>query len=502
MSNNKFYITTPIYYINGEPHIGSAYPTIAADVLARYHRLRGEEVFFLTGSDEHGAKIAEAACAAGKSPQEFCDEMSAKYQECWDELDISNDDFLRTTSERHKTGVTQLLNKLQEAGAIYEGKYEGFYCQGCEAFVTERDLVEGKCPIHLTKPQLISEKNYFFNLKKYLPELERQIDEGKMKILPETKRKEVLGLFKQEIGDFSLSRSSLKWGIPVPWDESQVTYVWADALSNYITALGYGSDDESKLEKFWPADVHIVGKDIIKFHCIFWPAMLIAAGLPVPKAVYAHGFFTVDGQKMGKSLGNVIDPFNLIKDFGADATRYLLLSQFPFGQDGDIKASQFAVQYNSDLANGIGNFASRVTAMAEKYFSGAIPARDAELKSEVEKIWSEYETALDNFQVDQAIAAVKKLNQLGDGYVDRTKPWELAKTDQQRLAEVIYNLLEVLRHLGLMLWPIMPESAEKILAALGQKDFSARKFNDLKVWGLLEPADRVSKNEPLFPRIQ
>jgi len=304
------------------------------------------------------------------------------------------------------------------------------------------------------------------------------------------------------INDFSVSRQNLKWGIPLPWDETQVTYVWVEALMNYITALGYGSDDLSKLEKYWPADVHIVGKDIIKFHCIFWPAILLAASLPVPKCIYAHGFFTVDGLKMGKSLGNVIDPFNLIKDFGVDATRYLLLSQFPFGQDGDIKASQFAVQYNSDLANGIGNFASRVTSMAEKYFDGVVPPRNSELKPEVERLWSDYEQAFNSLQIDGVLEAIKKLNQLGDGYVEKNKPWDLAKNDPARLAEVIYNLLELLRQLGVALWPVMPETSTKILTALGQTDFTAQKFEQLKGWGLLEPESKISKNEALFPRIQ
>jgi methionyl-tRNA synthetase len=498
---SKFYITTPIYYINGAPHIGSAYPTVAADVLARYHRLKGDEVFFLTGSDEHGSKMAETAEVAGKTPQEFCDEISAKFMECWDELDISNDDFIRTTSDRHKVGVIKFIEQLKSAGAVYEGKYEGFYCQGCEAFVTERDLVDGQCPIHKVEPKLISEKNYFFNLKKYLPEIKKMIDADEIKILPESKKNEVLGLFKQEIGDFSISRSSVKWGIPLPWDESQVAYVWVDALTNYITALGYGSADTSKLEKFWPANLHILGKDILKFHCIYWPAMLIAVGLPTPKNLYVHGFFTVDGEKMGKSIGNVIDPFNLIKELGTDATRYLLLSQFPFGQDGDIKASQFVFQYNADLANGIGNFSSRVLSMADKYYSGLTPKRNSELKNEVEAIWSKYELSLDNFQIDEAIMAVKKLNQLGDGYVEKNKPWELAKNDQERLEEVIYNLLELLRHLGVALWPLMPETATKILTALGQEHFSNADFKTLKVWGLLEPETKVTKCENLFPRI-
>lgn len=499
---SKFYITTPIYYINSEPHIGSAYPTLAADVLARFHRLAGDEVFFLTGSDEHGSKMAETAEKAGQQPQEFCDQMAAKFMECWDELDISNDAFIRTTSEQHKRGVIAFIEKLKSAGAVYEADYQGFYCQGCEAFVTERDLVDGKCPIHKTEPKLISEKNYFFDLKKYLPEVKRLIDEDIIKILPESKKKEVLGLFKQEIGDFSISRSSVKWGIPLPWDQSQVAYVWVDALTNYINALGYGSDNVDNLNKFWPADLHILGKDILKFHCIYWPAMLLSVDLPTPKNLYVHGFFTVDGQKMGKSLGNVIDPFNLIKEFGSDATRYLLLSQFPFGSDGDIKAGQFVIQYNSDLANGIGNFASRVTTMAEKYFDGLVPQKNSELKTETEAIWLEYIGAMERFQVDEVISAIKKLNQLGDGYVEKNKPWDLAKNEPARLEEVIYNLLEVLRNLAVMIWPVMPTASEKIMTALGQADFTKKDFLSLRSWGLLESESKVQKNESLFPRIQ
>ncbi|MFA6227956.1 MAG: methionine--tRNA ligase [Patescibacteria group bacterium] len=499
---SKFYITTPIYYSNAEPHIGSAYPTVAADVLARYHRLRGEEVYYLTGVDEHGQKMSDSAAAANKSPQEFCDAMAAKWQFAWDALDISNDDFIRTTSDRHKDGVSKLLLKLREAEAIYEGKYEGYYCKGCEAFVTEKDLVDGNCPVHQSKPELIEEKNYFFNLRKYLPAVERLIDTDQIRILPASKKKEVLGLFKQELSDFSISRQNLKWGIPLPWDPTQVAYVWADALSNYINALGYGSSDESKLDKFWPVDVHVIGKDIIKFHCIFWPAMLLAAEIQPPQVVFAHGFFTVDGQKMGKSLGNIIDPLELIKGFGADAVRYLLLSQFPFGQDGDIKADKFVTQYNSDLANGIGNFASRVTAMAEKYFTGLVLGRDSELKAATENIIGQYNQAMSDFLPDNGIEAVKALVALGDAYVEKNKPWELAKTDIKRLEEVIYNLLELLRHVGVLLWPIMPETAEKILAALGQGDFFGQDYKTLTVWGLLEPQSKVEKIAGLFPRIQ
>ena len=497
----KFYITTPIFYSNAEPHIGHSYPTVAADVLARFHRLKGEDVFFLTGLDEHGAKMAEAAKKAGKEPQEFCDEIAAKYLFTWDELDISNDFFIRTTSLQHKEGVNKLLLRLKEVGAIYEGEYNGLYCQGCEAFVTEKDLIDGLCPIHKTEPQAIQEKNYFFDLKKYLPQIEKLISKGEINIVPEIRRKEVLGLFKQEIPDFSVSRQGLKWGIPLSWDKDQVAYVWVDALSNYITALGYGSKEDINFRKYWPADVHLVGKEIIKFHCIFWPAMLLAAGLPVPKNIFAHGWFTVDGQKMGKSLGNIIDPHDLMKEFGSDATRYLIISQFPFGQDGDIKVGNFTVQYNSDLANGIGNLVSRVLSMCEKYFDSTVPKQNNELKKEIETIWGKYEKSMDKFNVYDAISAIKELNSISDKYVEKNKPWELAKTDNVALSNVIYNLLESIRHLGVMLYPIMPETSSKILDCLGQSDFTNYSLKDLKRWGKLKSGAKIKKCDPLFPRL-
>jgi len=502
MDKNKFYITTPIYYVNDKPHIGHAYATVSADVLARYHRFLGHEVHFLTGTDEHGSKVAESAAKAGQTPQEFCDITSAAFAMAWDRLDISNNDFIRTTEERHKIGVTYILNRLKEVGAIYESEYEGLYCSGCEKFITEKDLVNGECPDHKRKPELIKEKNYFFKLSNYLKQVERLIDEEKIKIHPQIRRKEVLGLFKQELNDFSVSREHVKWGIPVPFDASQVTYVWVDALSNYITALGYGQADDANFKRFWPADLHVLGKDILKFHCVFWPAMLIAADIEVPKNIFITGYFTINGQKMSKTIGNIIDPNELVSQFGTDPTRYLLLSQFPFGADGDIKAENFVLQYNSDLANGIGNLTSRVLAMAEKYFEGVVPDKDNELKRQVEEIWQGYQAGLGNFQVDKAIEGIKKLVSLADGYIDKNKPWELAKTDQRKLAKVIYNLLEVIRHLGLLVYPIMPETAVKILATLGKDDFTNYHLADLSHWGLLGPGTKVSKSEALFPRIQ
>ncbi len=498
----KFYITTPIYYANDKPHIGSAYPTIASDVLARYHRLKGEEVFFLTGTDEHGNKVAKTAEENNLSPKEFTDQISASFMLAWDILDISQDHFIRTTSIEHKNGVEKVLNKMKEAGAIYEGEYLGLYCNGCESFVTEKELIDGLCPVHKVRPEEVREKNYFFNLKKYLPELERKIIEDEIRIMPESKKKEVIGLFKQGMEDFSISRESVKWGIKLPFDEKQVTYVWVDALSNYITGLGYGSNDESRLEKFWPADIHVIGKDILKFHAVYWPAMLMAIGIETPKVVFAHGFFTVDGQKMGKSLGNIIDPTELVKEFGSDAVRYLLLAQFPFGQDGDFKAGDFVLQYNADLANGVGNLSSRVLAMTEKYFNGEVPEKDHELEVSVKDIWRDYEAAAEIFAVDKMILAIKSLVSLGDGYVEKNKPWELAKTDPDRLAKVIYNLLELLRHLGLMIYPVMPQAAEKLLANLAWADeYKNQNLEASMAWGGLETKAKVEKGEGLFPRI-
>lgn len=497
---NKFYITTPIYYVNDKPHIGHAYTTIAADVLARFHRLKGDETFFLTGTDEHGSKVAESAEKAGKQPQEFCDENSAKFQMLWDRLDISNDDYLRTTSEYHKKGVEIFLNKLKEVGAIYESEYAGLYCTGCENFVTEKELVNGKCSDHNKEPEIVREKNYFFKLKEYLPKVKELIDSGEIQIMPESRRNEVLGLLKQGLEDFSISRQSVKWGIEIPFDKSQVTYVWVEALQNYITAIGYGQD-QNKFNQFWPADIHLMAKDIIKFHAIFWPAMLLAAGLPVPKVVYAHGFFTVDGMKMSKSLGNTIDPDSLIDEFGSDAVRYLLLSQFPFGIDGDVKASAFALQYNSDLANGIGNLTSRVLSMAVRYFNGQVPEKDFIFSDELAGIWRQYEEAMTSFQIDRSVEVIKKLVGFCDGYIERQKPWELAKSDLDGLAKVIYNLLEAIRHIGIMIYPILPQTAEKVLNQLGQTSWTSQSLNNLQNWGGLKPGTKIEKGEVLFPRL-
>ena len=500
---SKFYITTPIYYVNDKPHIGHAYTTISADVLARYHRLRGDEVFFLTGTDEHGSKVAQAAAKAGLEPQEFCDLNSAKFELLWDQLDITNDKFIRTTSQEHKDRVKIFLEKLKNNDAIYEGEYSGLYCNGCEKFISEKDLIDGKCPDHNCAPELLKEKNYFFKFKKYLPEVEKLIDSGQIKIMPESRRKEVLGLIKQGLDDFSISRESVKWGIELPFDKKQVVYVWVEALLNYITALGFGKKDNN-LEKFWPAEIHLMAKDIIKFHALYWPALLVAAGLQPPKVIFAHGFFTVDGEKMSKTIGNTIDPQALLDEFGSDAVRYLLLSQFPFGIDGDVKAANFAIQYNADLANGVGNLVSRSIAMIDKYFAGQIPEPgfDEELVGQVEEIWQEYSGAMQQFAVDKAILAIKKLNALGDEYVEKNKPWQLAKNNQDSLSVVIYNLLEIIRHLALMTYQVMHLVSGKIFDCLGEKKWKNKKLEELKRWGGLTKDGKICKIEALFPRLE
>ncbi|MFA5029232.1 MAG: methionine--tRNA ligase [Patescibacteria group bacterium] len=499
---SKFYITTPIYYVNDKPHIGHAYTTISADVLARYHRLKGEEVFFLTGTDEHGSKVAQSARAAEMTPQEFCDLNAAKFQLLWDRLDITNDFFIRTTSQEHQTRVKKFLEKLKDKGALYEGEYAGLYCTGCEKFITEKELVNGKCPDHNIEPEILKEKNYFFKLKEYLPEVEKLIDKGELKILPQSRHKEVLGLIKQGLEDFSISRESVKWGIDLPFAKGQVVYVWVEALLNYITALGYGEAGDD-FKKFWPADVHLMAKDIIKFHALYWPALLLAAGEQPPKVIFAHGFFTVDGQKMSKTLGNTIDPDALIDEFGSDAVRYLLLSQFPFGIDGDVKAGNFAIQYNADLANGVGNLVSRVLAMTEKYFFGLVPkTQENELAEKTDIIWQEYEAAMENFGLDKAVETIKKLNSLADGYIEKNQPWSLAKTDSEKLETIIYSLLETIRQLAVMIYPLMPNTAEKIFSGLGLGDWKKLAFSELRASRMLAPGTKVNKGEPLFPRLE
>lgn len=485
----KFYITTSIAYTNAEPHIGFALESVQADVLARYHRLSGDDVFFLTGTDEHGIKIAKTAKAAGKNPREFVDRLAKKFQKLKKILNLSNNDFIRTTDKkRHWPVVKEVWLKLKEKGDIYKGYYRGFYCSGCEAFIKQRDLINGKCPVHQREPEKISEENYFFKFSKYSEKIKKAIEKDKIKIIPESKKNEILSIMKQNPEDISFSRPAekLNWGIPVPDDKSQIIYVWSDALTNYISALDYPKGE--KYKKYWPADVHCIGKDILKFHALIWPAMLLSLEAKLPKSIFVHGFINVKGQKMSKSLGNIIDPFELVEKYGTDAVRYYLLREIPSTEDGDFTYEKFESRYNSDLANGIGNLTARVKKLAEisnlkfqnsKFKSISSPKFQKVFK----KTRNNYKKSLEEFKFNDALKTIWELIGFCDIYIDKERPWENKKE------EVINNLLIILKEITELLKPFLPETAEKILKQMKQieKNRSGRFKNP--------------KSEPLFPKI-
>jgi methionyl-tRNA synthetase len=509
----KFYVTTPIYYANDIPHLGHAYTSIAADVVARYQRmmLGADNVYFLTGTDEHGAKIAQAAEKNNIEPQEWVDKISAEFQLILDRLSISNNDFIRTTEKRHKDVVIDFLNQLKDAKtplgnpAIYEDDYEGLYCVGCEGFKTEDDLVDGKCPDHQKEPEQYKEKNWFLRLSDYGDKLKELIEKGELQILPEERQNEILGLIKTGLKDVAISRQNLKWGIPLPFDKDQVTYVWVDALSNYISALGGPKGELYK--KFWPADIHLMAKDILKFHATIWPALLLALNLPLPKVVLAHGFFTVDGQKMSKTIGNVIAPDELVDKYGADATRYLLLSQFGFGTDGDFSIERLDNIYQAALANELGNLVSRVLAMTDKSFAGVVPKYNVDydkfFEFDLQTDWNRYDVYMKSYQFEQALNVAWENIRRCNAYVDKEKPWELANTDRDVLADVMYNLLETIRQTAIMIRPFMPEICERILIQLGYEaeDELAKPIEDLRKWAALPLGQKIIKGAILFPRL-
>jgi methionyl-tRNA synthetase len=494
----KFYITTSIVYTNAPPHIGFALESIQADVLARYNRLLGKDVLFLTGTDEHGIKVAQAAKNENKTPKEFVDEISGKVESLKKLLNLSNNDFIRTTDQKkHWPSVRKVWLKLKENGDIFKKNYQGLYCSGCEAFVTKKELINGKCALHGEEPEIVEEENYFFKLSKYTEEIKRVIERGELKILPEARRNEILSLTEKGLEDVSFSRprKSLEWGIPVPDDEDQTIYVWADALTNYISAIGY-EKESPEFKKYWPADVHIIGKDILRFHAAIWPGMLLSLKLPLPKVIFVHGFITVAGQKMSKSLGNVIDPFELVEKYSSasspqvstDAVRYFLLREIPAAEDGDFTYEKFEARYNADLASGLGNLVARVLTVAEKIKPQLIESefRNPELTEEINNVRKKYEKFLDEFKFNEALTSIWELISFCDKYIDKKRPWE--ETEDQ--TAIIAVLLYAIGNIAKMLQPFLPETSEKIFHQLGIKPTEQK-------WQF-----KIKKEKPLFPRLK
>ena len=511
MEKQKFYITTPIYYPSDKLHIGHTYCTVATDAMARYKRLTGCDVLFLTGTDEHGQKIEDKAKAAGKTPKEFLDNIVEGPQgilDLWKLMNISNDRFIRTTDDYHCASIQKIFRKMYEKGDIYKGTYKGKYCKPCESFWTESQLVDGKCPDCGREVKDAEEEAYFFRLSKYADRIQHLLEDTDF-LQPRTRVNEMVNNFiKPGLEDLCVSRTSFSWGIPVDFDPGHVVYVWVDALFNYTTALGFMNDRYHDYDKYWPADVHFVGKEIVRFHSIIWPAMLMSMEMPLPKHVYGHGWLVMDGGKMSKSKGNVVDPYVLAEKFGVDALRFFLLRTFPFGSDGNFSNELLIQTINMDLANDLGNLVSRTTAMVEKYFGGTLPTErensdaDCDLKQMASTLRDRYETEMEHFQFQNALEQVFKTIQRANKYIDENAPWTLAKdpANRARLATVMYNLLETIRICAVLLTPFIPDSAEKIFDQIGACP-CCRTWEKANVWGSLRPDVTVHKGEALFPRI-
>jgi methionyl-tRNA synthetase len=501
-SPHRYYITTPIYYVNDVPHIGHAYTTIAADVLARHHRQRGDDVFFLTGTDEHGQKVKQAADKRGVAPQQHVDELVVRFQDLWKRLNISNDDFVRTTQARHTAIVQEVLTLLRDRGQLYQQTYQGWYCLPDERFWTDDEVVAGKCPDCGRPVERLAEQNYFFKMGAYRQRLIDHIKGSPDFIRPESRRNEVLGFLGQPLGDLCISRpkARLPWGVPFPFDDAFVTYVWVDALVNYISIPGYVAD-RARFARWWPASVHLVGKDILTTHAVYWSTLLMALDLPLPKTIFAHGWWTVNGQKMSKSLGNVVDPGAMVEEFGVDPFRYFLLREVPFGQDGDFSRDAFLGRYNSDLANDLGNLVSRTLTMIERYSDGAIPSQgpDDGFEELVAAAYREVANSLGHFQFHRALQEIWVVIDRANRYIESSAPWNLAKDPAKRvqLDGVMYVLAEALRHVARMISPFMPTTGDEIGRSLGLADIPACGPAE---WGFLKAGHRIHKPLPLFPR--